>query len=131
MLVSAARVSREVVPTLRALVQGFPRQVVVGLVASVQQQEAVAALLMFGQAVIRAVADVRAAHGWKELRDLFDCGNQPEPFIRQALAVVLCDIGDTETEDDGRNEFFSTRVLSAKSRARRISRIVLPCIHQR
>jgi AraC-like DNA-binding protein len=116
------------VPTVRALVQGFPSQIVVGLVGDVQEHDAVAASLLFGQAGIRAVADVRTAQGWKEFRDLFDCGNQPEPFIRQALAVILFDIGDAPTEPDARNEFFrlvfSPRVTSAKELANRLG--VLP-----
>jgi AraC-like DNA-binding protein len=127
-LISAARVCREHVPTVRALVQGFPSQIVVGLVADVQEHDAVAASLLFGQAGIRAVADVRTAQGWTEFRDLFDCGNQPEPFIRQALTEILRDIGDAPTETDARNEFFrlvfSPRVTSAKELANRLG--VLP-----
>lgn len=127
-VISAALMRRESVNAVRALVSGFPTQIVVGLIASVQEHEAVGASLLFGQAGIRALADVRTARGWSEFRDLFDCGNQPEPFIRQALGVILCDIGELDDEADGRNEFFrltfSPRVTSAKELANRLG--VLP-----
>lgn len=127
-LISAARFSRDCLPTLRAIVQGFPSQMVVGLIGTVGDCDAVGVSLLFGHAGIRAVADVRTAQGWKEFRDLFDCGNQPEPFIRQALGVILCDIGGTDEQNDGRTEFFrlalSPRVTSAKELANRLG--VLP-----
>lgn len=128
-LVSAARIGRDSVPALSALVHGFPSQIIVGLIGDLQEKDAVSASLMLGQAGIRAVADVRTAQGWREFRNVFDCGNQPDEFIRQALAVVLCDIGQTEPgTSDGRNEFFrlvfTPRVTSAKELASRLG--VLP-----
>jgi AraC-like DNA-binding protein len=128
-LISAALVASEFLPTLRMLVRGFPIQIVVGLIGEISELRAVSAAVLFGQAGIRAVADVRDAHGWRELRNVFDCGNQPDRFIREALAVVLREIGESENvNSDGRNEFFrlvfSPRVTSAKELAGRLG--VLP-----
>ena len=122
-VVSAARIGREHVPTVSALVQGFPAQMVVGLIGDVPEQAAITASLLFGQAGVRALADVRTAQGWREFRNVFDCVRQPDQFIRKALAVVLCDIGEGATvSGDGRGEFFrlvfSPRVTSAKELAR-------------
>ncbi|MGH7618644.1 MAG: helix-turn-helix domain-containing protein [Gemmatimonadaceae bacterium] len=128
-LISAARVASDSVPSVRGLVRGFPTRIVVGLIGEVQEAQAIAAAVLFGQAGIRAVADVRNAQGWREFRNAFDCGSQPDQFIREALAVVLCDIGESEqVNTDGRNEFFrlafSPRVTSAKELAGRLG--VLP-----
>jgi len=128
-LISAALITSESLPTLRALVRGFPTQIVVGLIGEVSEGRAVRAAVLFGQVGIRAVADVRNAQGWREFRNVFDCGSQPDQFIREALAVVLCDIGESENvNSDGRNEFFrlafSPRVTSAKELAGRLG--VLP-----
>jgi antirestriction protein ArdC/AraC-like DNA-binding protein len=124
-LVSASKIGAEMVPVIRGLVNGFPSQIVVGLVGDVPEAVAVTASVLFGQSGIRSVVDVRSAEGWRELRNIFDCGNQPDAFIRQALAVVLYDIGETGPEaSDGRNEFFrltfSPRVTTAKEVARRL-----------
>lgn len=112
-----------------ALVRGFPTQIVVGLIGNVDERQAVNAAVLFGQSGVRAVVDVRSAQGWREFRNLFDCGNQPDRFIREALAVILCDIGEMDdVNSDGRNEFFrivfSPRVTSAKDLAGRLG--VLP-----
>lgn len=128
-LISAARIDPDHLPTLRALVRGFPVRIVVGLIGEVPETQAVSAAVLFGQAGIRAVADVRTAQGWREFRNVFDCGSQPDQFIREALAVVLCDIGESEeVNSEGRNEFFrlvfSPRVTSAKELASRLG--VLP-----
>ena len=121
-VISAARIEQESAPALSALVRGFPSQTVVGLIGEVDESKAVAAAVTFGRSGVRIVADVRNPNGWRELRNVFDCSTQPEPFIRQALAVVLCDIGTSETDDAvGRNEFFrlvfAPRVGSAKELA--------------
>lgn len=128
-VISAARVSAESLSILRALVRGFPTQVVVGLIGEGDESRAVHGAVLFGQSGIRAVIDVRSAQGWREFRNVFDCGNQPDQFIRDALAVILCDIGESDdVSSDGRNEFFrlvfSPRVTSAKDLAGRLG--VLP-----
>jgi AraC-like DNA-binding protein len=128
-LISAALVNTDSLATLRALVHGFPTRLVVGLIGHVQEAQVVRASLLFGQAGIRAIADVRNAQGWCEFRNVFDCGSQPDQFIREALGVVLFDIGESEhVSSDGRNEFFrlafSPRVTSAKELAGRLG--VLP-----
>ena len=125
-VVSAARIGREHVPTVSALVHGFPAQTVVGLIGDVPEQAAITASFFFGQAGVRVVTDVRSAQGWREFRSAFDCVRQPDQFIRKALAVVLCDIGEGATvSGDGRSEFFrlvfSPRVTSAKELARYLS----------
>jgi len=125
-VMSAARIGREHVPTLSALVNGFPAQMVVGLIGDLPEQAAIAASLLFGQAGVRALADVRTAQGWREFRNAFDCVRQPDQFIRKAVAVVLCDVGEGATvSGDGRREFFrlvfSPRVTSAKELARYLS----------
>jgi len=124
-LISAARVTPECGSTLRALVHGFPTQIAVGLIGEVNEAQAVAAAVLFGQVGMRLVADVRTAQGWRELRNVFDCGSQPDQFIRKALAVVLRDIdGPNGARIEGRNEFFrivfSPRVTSAKELAARL-----------
>jgi len=118
-VVSAALVASESLPTLRTLVRGFPIHIVVGLIGEVSEERAVSAAVLFGQVGIRAVVDVRSAQGWREFRNAFDCGTQPEQFIRDALAVILSDIGEPENvSSDGLNQFFrlvfSPRVTSAK-----------------
>ena len=128
-LVSAVKVGRETLPKLSAMVHGFPSQIIVGMIGEVQNAEAVAASLLFGQAGIRAVVDVRTAQGWREFRNVFDCASQPDQFIREAFAVVLCDIGERESSHgDGLIEFFrlvfSPRMTSAKELAARLG--VLP-----
>jgi AraC-like DNA-binding protein len=128
-LVSGGLIGRESLPKLTALVHGFPSQIVVGMIGEIENTQAVAASVLFGQAGIRAVVDVRTPAGWQDLRNVFDCGNQPDQFIREAFAVVLCDIGETEPiTTDGRNEFFrlifSPRVTSAKVLASKLG--VLP-----
>lgn len=129
-LVSAARFAPENVPTLSALVDGFPAHAVVGLVGEIQDGDAVMASLLFGQAGVRVLTDIRRADGWRELRGLFDCGRQPDEFMRQALATILADIGATPgaKRNHGRNEFFrlafSPRNTSAKELAHTLG--VLP-----
>ena len=128
-VISAALIRAEHLPILRALVRGFPTRIIVGMIGHVQEPHVVAASLLFGQAGVRVIADVRNAEGWREFRNVFDCGSQPDQFIREALAVVLCDIGESEeVPSDGRNEFFrlafSPRVTSAKELAHRLG--VLP-----
>ena len=128
-VISAALIRAEHLPMLRSLVHGFPTRIVVGLIGHVQEPQVVQASVLFGQAGVRAIADVRNAQGWSEFRNVFDCGSQPDQLIREALAVVLCDIGESEqVSSDGRNEFFrltfSPRVTSAKELARRLG--VLP-----
>jgi AraC-like DNA-binding protein len=124
-VISAARLSAESLPTLRALVRGFPTQVVVGLIGEVEEARAVSAAVLFGQSSIRAVVDVRSAQGWQEFRRVFDCGSQPDAFIREALGAILRDIGESEdVGSDSRAEFFrlvfSPGVTSAKDLARRL-----------
>lgn len=128
-VISAARMSSASLPGLRTLVHGFPTLIVVGFIGEVDEAGAVSAAVAFGHAGIRAVLDVRTAQGWREFRNVFDCGSQPDQFIREAVAVVLCDIGESEqVSSDGRNEFFrlvfSPRMTSAKELARRLG--VLP-----
>jgi AraC-like DNA-binding protein len=121
-LVSAAFVGREDVPALRALVHGFPSRTIVGLIGEAESNRAVLASLLFGQAGIRSVADVRTPQGWREFRSMLDCSNQPDEFIRHSIGLILREIGqDYNNPSDDRNEFFrlvfSPRLTSAKELA--------------
>ena len=124
-LISAALIRPDGLSALRGLVHGYPTQIVVGLIGEVSESMALAAAVLFGQAGIRAIIDVRTAQGWREFRNVFDCSSQPDQFIREAFSLVLADIGETEElSSDGRNEFFrlvfSPRVTSAKELAGRL-----------
>ena len=119
-LVSAARVDRSALPTLAALVLGFPAYSIIGIVSDVPEHVAISASLLFGQAGILTVADVRTARGWQDFRRLCDCARQPDAFMRHALSSILADVAcdDTEPCSRGLAEFFrqvfSPRLTSAK-----------------
>lgn len=128
-IVSAARIEESDAAALSTLVRGFPTRQVVGLIGDVSEKDALRAVLIFGRVGIHAIVDVRAANGWRDFRDVFNCASQPNAFIRDAVAAILAEIGDHESAAiNGRNEFFrlafSTRVTNAKDLAKRLG--VLP-----
>jgi AraC-like DNA-binding protein len=128
-VISAARASDTDVTALAALVRGFPMRQVVGLIGEVSEKDAFAAALLFGRVGVRAIVDVRAANGWRDFRNVFNCASQPNAFIRDAVAAILREIASGNSEAcDGRNEFFraafSPRVTNAKELSKRLG--VLP-----
>jgi AraC-like DNA-binding protein len=102
---------------------------VVGLIGEVSEADAFRAALLFGRVGVRSIVDVRAANGWRDFRDAFNCSSQPNAFIRDAVAAILAEITDDRNgSPNGRNEFFrlafSPRVTNAKDLAKRLG--VLP-----
>ena len=122
-LISGALMGRESEPALAAIVRGFPAHSIIGLIGEIEENDAIAASLSFGHAGIRAVVDVRTSRGWGEFRQLCDRAQQPDAFMRTALASVLREIAaeDGRSCSSGLGEFFrlafSPRLTSAKELA--------------
>ena len=125
-LVSAARISRHHLSSLTAIVRGFPAYSIIGIVGDVPENVALTASVLFGQAGVLALADVRTARGWQEFRRLCDCARQPDAFMRSALSSVLQEIanGDEQRCTSGLAEFFryvfTPRLTSAKELASKL-----------
>ena len=125
-LVSAGRISRQQLSSLTAIVRGFPAYSIIGIVGDVPENVALAASVLFGQAGVLALADVRTARGWQEFRRLCDCAQQPDAFMRSALSTVLREIanGDEQECTSGLAEFFrcvfTPRLTSAKELANKL-----------
>lgn len=120
-LVSAALVRLPDVPTLSALVRDFPANPVVGFVAEVEEAQALAGALAFGQAGIVTVVDARNATGWSALRSAFNGRQLADPFIQGAVRELTGRANGTTDEatcTTGWMRFlaaaFSPRVATAK-----------------
>ena len=125
-LISAGRISRQHLSSLTAIVRGFPAYSIIGIVGDVPEYVALTASVLFGQAGVLALADVRTARGWQEFRRLCDCARQPDAFMRSALSSVLQEIanGDEQRCTGGLAEFFRyvfiPRLTSAKELASKL-----------
>jgi AraC-like DNA-binding protein len=87
-LVSAAVVRLPDASTLSALVHDFPGTPVVGLVAEVNESEALARALIFGLAGVRVLVDARSAAGWAALRSTLDARHLPNAFAQWAVRTL-------------------------------------------
>lgn len=120
-LVSAALIRSSDLPILSAIVRDFPGNPVVGFVAEVDEPQALAGTLAFGQAGVAALVDARSASGWSALRSAFDGRRLADPFVQRALRELTERASDTNTEavfTPGWVRFlaatFSPRVATAK-----------------
>lgn len=121
-LVSAALVRAADVPTLSALVRDFPANRVVGFVAEVEEAQALAGALAFGQAGVTALVDVRTVAGWSALRNAFDGRRLADPFVQRAVRELAgCETDGEAACTAGWGQFlaaaFSPRIASAKQAA--------------
>ena len=125
-LVAAGRISRQHLSSLTAIVRGFPAYSIIGIVGDVPENVALAASVLFGQAGVLALADVRTPSGWQEFRRLCDCAQQPDAFMRSALSTVLREIANADEQDctNGLAEFFryvfTPQLTSAKELANKL-----------
>jgi AraC-like DNA-binding protein len=126
-VISTRNITAESVSSVAGLVRGFPTRTVVGLIGETTDADAIAAALLFGRAGIQDIADIRNAQGWRAFRNVFNCANEPDAFMREALGRVLESIESTE-RSAGLTKFFrlvfSPSVTSAKEVAVKLG--VLP-----
>lgn len=120
-LVSVAVVRLPDVPILSALVRDFPGNPVVGFVAEVEETQALAGALAFGQAGVSALVDARNAPGWSALRSAFNGRQVADPFVQRAVRELTGranGTADEETCTRGWTRFvaavFSPRATTAK-----------------
>ncbi|MFL5560855.1 MAG: helix-turn-helix domain-containing protein [Gemmatimonadaceae bacterium] len=118
-LISTALVRPPDVATLSAIVRDFPGTPIVGLVADIDESQALAGALAFGQAGVRNLIDGRTAAGWAALRSAFDVRRLPDAFLQRAIRELTQGptIGEASCTA-GWSHFLSTvfspRVSSAK-----------------
>ncbi|NUR33874.1 MAG: hypothetical protein HOQ30_07685 [Gemmatimonadaceae bacterium] len=118
-LVSASLVRLPDVATMSAMVRDFPGNVLVGFVADVDEAQALAGALAFGQAGVRSLVDARGVAGWTALRSMFDSQRLPDTFMQRAVRELTHDantLGASCTAGWARflATAFSPRVSSAK-----------------
>jgi AraC-like DNA-binding protein len=121
-LVSAALVRLPDVATMSAMVRDFPGSVLVGFIADVDEAQALAGALAFGQGGVRSLVDARGAAGWTALRSVFDSQRLPDTFVQRAVRELTHDVNTLSAScTAGWARFlaaaFSPRVSSAKQAA--------------
>ena len=84
-LVSAALIRTSEVSILTRIVRDFPGNSLVGVVAEVEESQALAGVLAFGHAGVRFVVDARNASGWSALRTALLSQHTRDTFIQQAI----------------------------------------------
>ena len=84
-LVSAALIRTPDVSILTRIVRDFPGNSLVGVVAEVEESQALAGVLAFGHAGVRFVVDARTASGWSALRTALLSQPTRDTFIQQAI----------------------------------------------
>ena len=87
-LVSAGVVRLPDAPTIAALVRDFPGTPVVGLVAEVDEAQALAGALAFGLGGVRVIVDARSVTGWAALRSTLDAQQMPDGFAQRAVRAL-------------------------------------------
>ena len=88
-LVSAALLRIADLPLLFGIVRDFPGNPVVGVVADVQEPQALASALAFGQAGLQTLVDARGATGWTALRATLSAQRVHDAFIQRAIRELI------------------------------------------
>jgi AraC-like DNA-binding protein len=84
-LVSATVIRTPDVSILAGIVRDFPGNSIVGVVAEVEESQALAGVLAFGHAGVRCVVDARTASGWSALRTALLSQHMCDTFIQRAI----------------------------------------------
>jgi len=95
MLISANRCAAGDSPRLAAVVREFPTTAAVAILSS-NDSEAARNVLALGRSGVRTLVDVRAAGGWRELRDVLrtEAIGDIERIALSRLAVDLANVSD-------------------------------------
>ncbi len=95
MLLSATRCAASDSPRLAAVVREFPTTAAVAILSS-NDSEAARNVLALGRSGVRTLVDVRAAGGWRELRDVLrtEAIGDIERIALSRLAVDLSNVSD-------------------------------------
>jgi len=117
-LVSAALIRTPDVSILSRIARDFPGNSLVGVVAEVEESQALAGVLAFGHAGVRFVIDARIASGWSALRTALLSQHTRDTFIQQAVRDLAGANSESTRFTAGWSRFlvaaFAPRTVSCK-----------------
>lgn len=88
-LVSAALIRTPDVSILTRIVRDFPGNSIVGMVAEVEESQALTGVLAFGHAGVRCVIDARTVGGWSALRTALVSQRMRDTFMQRAIRDLV------------------------------------------
>jgi|GEM_PF-575795 len=117
-LVSAAVIRISDVSTLAGIVRDFPDTPVIGVVAEVEESQALAGVLAFGHAGVRCLVDTRTTAGWTALRTMLTAQRERDTFIQRAIRELTAATSASARSTTGWARFiaasFAPRAASCK-----------------
>jgi AraC-like DNA-binding protein len=117
-LVSAAVIRAPDVSILAEIVRDFPGNSIVGVVAEVEESQALARVLAFGHAGVQFVVDARTASGWSALRTALVSQRMRDTFIQRAIRDLAGAIPEITRPTAGWTRFlvaaFAPHMVSCK-----------------
>ena len=108
-VVSTALVHMAEARELGALIRACPASPIVALVSDADEAQALSGALLLGRAGVDVLIDCRRPNGWQLLRDAMSADRTRDGFMRDAVRIVLSDLGADSGEcPEGCVRFFLT-----------------------